>query len=192
MDPVSIVTSIGSVGGTVFKVSTRLYSFIKATKSVDKSIEALYDEVKRLEAVLTTAEATLTETAMKHTKDPTLAIKGLWTSIENGVQDCRVTVEALDGLVQDVGTVTGTNNLFEKTFRQLKLNLSTDEITAVRGRIHNHTICLQLALEMLSVYVYDTGLSSPMLKQFKMPELLVSKQHHRRGHSRAGCNHFKA
>ena len=85
MDPVTIVTTIGSVGGTVFKVSTGLYSFIKATKSVDKSIVELYDEIKGLESVLTAAEATLVGTAIEHGKDFNLAVDGVWTSIQNGV-----------------------------------------------------------------------------------------------------------
>lgn len=51
MDPVSpfaILSAVNSVGGAAFNLSTKLYSFIKATKKVDKSVEALYDEVKDL------------------------------------------------------------------------------------------------------------------------------------------------
>lgn len=156
MDPVSPFTILGAVtsaGAAALNASTKLYIFIKATKAVDKSVEALYREVKGLENILDTAQSTLTNIVKDHAKDPALSAHGVMTAIENGVQDCRVTVEALNSLVQDVGTNNQTTNPFKKMFKQLKLNLSTDQIEAVRGRIHTHSICLQLALQTLAVYV---------------------------------------
>ncbi|CAD6593008.1 MAG: hypothetical protein ASARMPRED_006925 [Alectoria sarmentosa] len=154
MDPVSpfvILGAVTSAGGAAFNVSTKLYSFIKATKAVDKSVEALYREVKGLETTLYTAQRTLTKTVRDHAKDPALSADGIMASIENGAQDCRVTVEALNSLVQDVGTNNRTTNPFKKMLKQLKLNLSTDQIEAVRGRVHTHSICLQLSLQTLAV-----------------------------------------
>lgn len=153
MDPVSIVGSVGSVVGVVFNLSTKLYSFIQATKVVDKSIEALYDEVKALENILNTTQTTLTATVRDYAEDCSLSVHGLWTSIDNGVQDCRVTVEALNSLVQNIGQNTETSNPFRKMLKQVKLNLNTDEVSAVRSRVHTHSICLQLAMQTLSVYV---------------------------------------
>ena len=65
MDPVSpfaILNAVNSIGGAAFNLSTRLYSFIKATKVVNQSVEALYHEVKGLENVLNTARSTFTGT----------------------------------------------------------------------------------------------------------------------------------
>lgn len=153
MDPVSILGAVDSVGGAVISLSTRLYSFIQAAKVVDKSVEALYCEVKGLESVLNVSQTFLAETVKAHAKYPALSLNGAWTSIDNGVQDCRITVKALDSLVQNVGSIAGTTNPFKKMFKQIKLNLSTDQIVAVRARVHTHGICLQLALQTLSVYV---------------------------------------
>ena len=156
MDPISplaIVGAVNSVGGAVVSLSTKLYSFIQATKVVDKSIQALYLEVKGLQNVLNTAQTILNGTVRDHAEDPAQSVEGVWTSIENGVRDCRLTVEALDTLVSDVGTITGTANPIKKMFKQLKLNISTEQIVAVRSRIHTHSLCLQLALQTLSVYV---------------------------------------
>lgn len=155
MDPVSpfaILSAVNSIGGAVFNLSTKLYSFIKATKVVNKSVEALYHEVKGLENVLNTAGSTLTA-VRDQAEDPAFLDNGVWTSIRNAVQDCRVTVEALESLVQDVGTNAKTTNAFKKLVKQLNLNLNADQIVAVRGRVHTHCICLQLALQMLAVYV---------------------------------------
>lgn len=155
MDPVSpfaILSAVNSIGGAAFNLSTKLYSFIKATKVVDRSVEALYNEVKGLENVLNTAGSTLTA-VRDQAEDPAFLDNGVWTSIRNAVQDCRVTVEALVCLVQDVGTNAKTTNAFKKLVKQLNLNLNADQIVAVRGRVHTHCICLQLALQMLAVYV---------------------------------------
>lgn len=77
----------------------------------------------------------------------------VWSSIEKAVQDSRHSVEALDSLIQDVGTVAATTNPFKKMLKQLKLDLNTDHIVAVKGRIHTHSTCLQTALLTLTVYV---------------------------------------
>ena len=156
MDPISpfaILSAVNSVGGVAFNLSTKLYSFIKATKVVDKSVEALYHEVKGLENILNTVRTTLTRTERNQAEDSALLGDSAWTSIENAVEDCRLTVEALDRLVQDVGTVAATTNPFKKILKQLKLNLNTDQLVAVKGRIHTHSTCLQLALQTLAVYV---------------------------------------
>ena len=159
MDPVSpfaVLSAVNSVGGGAVSLSTKLYNFIKATRAVDKSVEELYREVQGLENVLNTARITLTETVRDHAQDPTLSANGVWTLFNNGVDDCRVTVEALDSIIQDVGVDSGSRNIFKKAFKQIKLSLSTDQITTVKSRIHTHSICLQLVLQMLNVYVRVT------------------------------------
>lgn len=88
MDPVSplaIVGAVNSAGEVVVSLSTKLYSFIQATKVVDKSIEALYREVKGLENVLNTARTVLAGTVRENAKDPAQSVTGIWTSIENGI-----------------------------------------------------------------------------------------------------------
>ncbi len=88
MDPVSplaIVGAVNSAGEVVVSLSTKLYSFIQATKVVDKSIEALYREVKGLENVLNTARTVLAGTVGENAKDPAQSVTGIWTSIENGI-----------------------------------------------------------------------------------------------------------
>ncbi len=141
------------MAGVVVGLSIKLYSFIQATKTVNKSIEALHLEVKGLESVLTTAQTVLAGIERYYAKDPAQSVVSVWTSIGNGVQDCRLTVEALNTLVSDVGTNAGTANPIKKMVKQVNLNLNTEQIVAVRGRIHTHSMCLQLALQTLLVYV---------------------------------------
>ena len=169
MDPISpfaILNAVTSVGGAVFNLSTKLYSFIKATEVVDKSVEELHREVQGLENVLNTAKNTLAETVRDHAQDPTLSVNGVWTSFKNGVDDCRVTVEALDSIIQDVGVGSGSGNPLKKAFKQVKLSLNTEQITTVRSRVHTHSICLQLVLQMLNVYVHVSYLYDHFLTFF--------------------------
>ena len=59
MDPVSIIGAIGSTSRVLYAVSTTLYTFITSAKVVDKSLDALHDEVRGLHAVLKTVEKTI-------------------------------------------------------------------------------------------------------------------------------------
>ena len=157
MDPASpfaILSAVSSLAGVVLNLPTRLYSFIKATNLIDKSIEALYREVKALENILNTTEKSLTGAIRDEAEDPTLSDNSVWTSLENVVEDCRVSVEAFKSLVQDVRTDNKTHNPLKKAFKQINLNLRTQAIVAVRSRIHTHSICLQLAVQSITVYVY--------------------------------------
>ena len=72
MDPVSplaIVGAVNSVGVVVVSLSTKLYSFIQATKAVSKSIEALYREIKGLD-IDKQCPIVLAGTVRDYTKDP--------------------------------------------------------------------------------------------------------------------------
>ena len=157
MDPVSpfaILSAVSSVGGGVVTLSKNLYSFIKAAKVVDNSVEELYREVQGLDTVFNTAQDTLTKTIKDHAQDPTLSTNGIWTSFKNGLDDCQVTVKALDSIILEIGVNKDNKNPFKKAFKQIKLSLSTDQIATVRSRVHTHSTCLQLALQMLDVYVH--------------------------------------
>lgn len=60
MDPVSIIGAIGSTSRVLYAVSTTLYTFITSAKVVDKSLDALHDEIRGLNAVLKTVKKTIT------------------------------------------------------------------------------------------------------------------------------------
>ena len=59
MDPVSIIGAIGSTSRVLSAVSTTLYTFITSARVVDKSLDALHDEIRGLYAVLKTVEKTI-------------------------------------------------------------------------------------------------------------------------------------
>ena len=153
LSPVAILNLVTSVGGVVLKLSTKLHSFVKATKVVEKSVQELHREVQVLGNVLTTTEKALAKIIKDHAHDATLSVDGVWTSLKDAADDCRVTVEALDSIVNRIGVDGGNKNFFKKALKQVKLSLSTDQITAVKTNIHTHYINLQLALLTLDVYV---------------------------------------
>ena len=59
MDPVSIIAAIGSTSRVLYRVSTTLYTFITRAKVVDKSLDALHDEIRGLHAVLKMVKKTI-------------------------------------------------------------------------------------------------------------------------------------
>jgi hypothetical protein len=48
MDPLTILTSVGTASKIISSVSTVLYKFIQATKQADKTVETLFGEVGTL------------------------------------------------------------------------------------------------------------------------------------------------
>lgn len=59
MDPLSIIAAIGTTSRVLYAVSATLYTFITSAKVVDRSLDALHDEIRGLYAVLKTVEKTI-------------------------------------------------------------------------------------------------------------------------------------
>ena len=146
MDPISIVTLAAALTQGAYQVST----FIASSASVDNTLTELQTEVGGLAKVLKSIEQSL--------KGPAAARKGggvvgeaeLWTSLAFAIKDAERTIAALQGIVRGL-LGTKSTNFLRRMVRQAKLNLNTDEITAIRARIHTHTSSLQAALQMATM-----------------------------------------
>ena len=146
MDPVSIVSLAASLTLGAYQVS----SFIASSASVDTTLTELGTEVIGLGKVLQSIEQSL--------KGPAAARKGggavgeaeLWTSLAFAIKDADRTITALQGIVQSL-LGTKSTNFLRRLVRQAKLNLNTDQINAIRARIHTHTSSLQAALQMATL-----------------------------------------
>ncbi|KAL8780768.1 MAG: hypothetical protein Q9213_006315 [Squamulea squamosa] len=169
ISPIAIVSAVSVIGVNVCTISAKLYIFIRATKAIDKSIEALYTEIKGLENVIKSAQGTLSNALDDFLGNPFFLAAEAWDSIKGAVDDCQITVETLTPIVQNVASSKPATNLFQWAFRQVKLELSADEVEAVRSRIHTHTMCLQLSMQMLIVSVNCSTLS--MVDQTIVPGL---------------------
>ena len=146
MDPASIVTLAAALAQGAYQVST----FIASSASVENTLTELQTEVAGLGNVLRSIEKSL--------KGPAAARKGggldgeaeLWTALEFAINDAARSIRCLQGTVQGL-LGTKASGFLKRIVKQAKLNFNADEISAIRARIHTHTISLQAALQMATV-----------------------------------------
>lgn len=150
MDPLSILGAVSTVTKTTYWISSTLIGFIQSTRVIDKTLEELKSEVEGLTKALETIELSLKDPAVSRIKSGE-DTKGPWGFLDVAVTDTQRTVNALERIVEGLGTVKKSANPFKRAVKQVKLNLDADEINQVKDRIHTHTTSLQLALQTASL-----------------------------------------
>ena len=154
MDPISIFSTIGTVGTVANSVCTlviNLCIFIEGTKNINQAVSALVDEVNGLNAALEAVKLGLQSDVVKlaETRANSDASRLLWASIQGSLNDCQATIDKLEKAVVDVRPEG--KNFAQQAFRQIKLNLMDSEITTFRSQIKTHTNALQMALQMINL-----------------------------------------
>ena len=150
MDPLSVLSAVSAATKTTYNISSTLFRFIQSTRVIDKSLEELNREVESLTKALEAIELSLKDPAIIRIKNGE-GTKGPWGSLDVAVTDTQRTVNALERIVEGLGTVKRSANPFKKAVKQVELNLDADQITRVKDRIRTHTTSLQLALQTASL-----------------------------------------
>ena len=150
MDPVSIIGLAGTASQGALWISTRLYTFIKSSATVDKTLGELRAEVDALNRILRTIEANLKGPAAARRGRVAAGDSEIWSALEIAIKDTQYTVCALQGTVEALALPKSTN-FFRRAVKQAKLNLDADEIKEIKERIRTHCSCLQLALQMATM-----------------------------------------
>jgi hypothetical protein len=148
MEPVSILTSVSAASRAALALSTALFTFVQATRNVDQSVRALYDEVTGLNRTLDAISSCLENASIQesvHTEQN----KELWKSVTASLGDCRVTVDSMCQTLQ--GVKKRGSNVAAQALRTFKLNWKEDQIGTLRSQIQSHNTALQLALQMINV-----------------------------------------
>lgn len=135
------------------QISATLYQFIDDARNVDSNITSLCDEILGLSRIL--------DAISKSWKQSPLIViaradpdGNLWTSVKASIDECKKTLERLDGVVNDVQreSIFG-RGFFRKPTRSIRLNRKTNDILAFRQQIQSYSIGMQSALQMINVYV---------------------------------------
>ena len=149
MDPVSITAAAFTASTTAYKVSTCLYGFIQSAKTVDESLNMLYDAVRSLEGSLTNVDSTMKTSVVHVATADTKAHRGPLASISQSVKDCKHTLKALESRLEDIGRPGANSNFFRKSILQIQLNMGQSEIDNLRSHIQSHSTSLQVAINTL-------------------------------------------
>ena len=151
MDPVSITATAFTAASTAYKISTCLYGFIQSAKTVDETLNMLYDTVKSLDSSLKSVDSTLKIAVVQRAITSHEVHRETLASITRSVQDCDHTLKALDARLNDVGQSRTSLNFFRKSILQVKLNMSQSGIINLRSHIQSHSISLQVAIDTLTL-----------------------------------------
>lgn len=146
MDPLSIIGAVTAAGRVTLTLSTTLFTFIGATRNVDHTIRALYEEVKGLVLILDAIGSNIKTLDVGKGKQPEQH-PDLWTSVTALVENCRGTVDLMCQTLQ--GVKRPGSNIAGQAFRVFKLNWKEDTIKTLRSQIQTHAGALQLALQMI-------------------------------------------
>lgn len=153
ISPVSLVGLVASLGQGVYTVSTKLYTFIENAKVVDHTMKSLRIEVESLKSALDGIKTAMDEILKVGIDLSSPTTRAAWQALDNGLKDCEITVNALEDLLEKISPETNTPKTLKKVLKQIRLDMGTNGISAVKSRIRTHTSSLQISLQVLVLYV---------------------------------------
>jgi hypothetical protein len=164
MDPLTIVASVAATSRAVTTISITLAQFIRDTKQVDNTVDGLLREVDSLKRSLSAIEDVIQQPATQAVilQDQEC---NLGNSIDDSLVECRITLEGLDRILGEIEVKSPSRNLFRQAVKQIKVNWNSDEFRTLRGQMHSHCLSMQLALQIINVYV-TSCIASDVLRFF--------------------------
>jgi uncharacterized protein YoxC len=140
MEPISILTSVSAASRAALALSTTIFGFVQATKNVDQTVRALYDEVTGLNRTLDAISSSV-KTADIKTAELIQHNHELWKSVVASLGDCRGALDTIRQALQNVKQ--NGSNVAAQALRVFRLNWKEDQIKTLRSQIQSHNTALQ-------------------------------------------------
>jgi Fungal N-terminal domain of STAND proteins len=157
MDPISIVTASASLVGACAKVSSYIYTFISKAQTVDTAVRVLDIEINSLSQVLGSIATSFSDPLIaREALDSQTGHEGqYWQTVKKSMDDCNGTLAHLTQILEKVGR-SDAGNFFRRTNKQVKLSLNAQEIDLLKQKVTAYRRTMQLALQMIAVYIRST------------------------------------
>ena len=155
MDPISILTLVGSTTKVSWEIGNVLIDSVGAVRSVDENLKGFSREVDGLRRLLVSITTSLNDPALglaeiSNAKD---ANKDMWVAIYGAIEDCHDYLQKLRNEIVPLTKSDESKNVFSQAVRALKLHLTKDDINKIRSHVQYHQLGLSTSLQMLNVYV---------------------------------------
>jgi Fungal N-terminal domain of STAND proteins len=150
MDPLTIVASVAATSRVVTTISKTLFRFIRDTKQVDRTVDALLGEVNDLKRVISAIENVIQQPATQAVIQQDRECN-LGNSVDDSLVECRTTLESLDRILQGIKVKKRSQSPFWQAVKQIKVNWNSEELGVLRGQMHSHCLSMQLALQTITV-----------------------------------------
>ena len=155
MDPISIITLVGSATKLSWQIVITLRNAVDEHKKVDENLLGFAREIESVRRVLVSISTSLNDPALglaeiSHAQH---ANKDMWLAIYGAVEDCNMYLQKLCAEVMPLTKPDGKESVFSQAVRALKLQLNKDDIEKIRSQLQSHQVGLGTSLQMLSVYM---------------------------------------
>ncbi|KAI9727653.1 MAG: hypothetical protein M1828_005881 [Chrysothrix sp. TS-e1954] len=151
MEPFTIVVGVTGLCSTVISASSRLYTFINASKNVHRSVKDLKAEVDTLGKAISSIKPVLESQISSTNQDNAQSEedKELWLSVQSTISECRATLDRLQESL--VNAPSKEVDMGTQAIRTIKFNMRSEEINSTRVQVRSHTSALQLILQMIDL-----------------------------------------
>jgi hypothetical protein len=154
MDPLSIAASSAALVTLCTKISKSLYRFICDSRGVDQALEKFRDEVDDLKGFLASIESSFRDssTAIAALRETTGHEQSHWEKAQRGMNDCRGTLERLSSVLEQVrGDHGNSRAFFSRQRRQIRLDMNSTEIIALRYQIQSYKDTMKLSFHVITM-----------------------------------------
>ena len=94
-----------------YTVPTKLYTFIDNAKVVDHTLKSLRTEVESVKGVLDGIKTVMVEILEVGIDLSSPATRAVWQTLDNGLKDCKITVEAFGKLLEKISPEANTSKM---------------------------------------------------------------------------------
>jgi hypothetical protein len=131
-----------------------IFTIVEDTRTVDSSVSDLLQEILGLSRVSEAISQTWTQNPS--IVDAETTSNGcLWVSVKASIEDCKKTIRKLDTKLEEVDTVGFLGRgLFKNPTKLIRLNMKMKDILQFKQQVHSHNNAMQIALQMIDVWVY--------------------------------------
>lgn len=158
MEPLSalaIASGLNGLSSTAFAVAKSILALAKDSKSINITIQDLATEVHQVGEACQMVKAELSEqfsdgggTVNNQAGDTER--RRMYEVVKRNVDACSNTIRRLGQAVPDRRE---RSNPLRNALRQMRLNMSMEQITHIRGQVQSHVSGLQTCLLVVSMYV---------------------------------------
>jgi len=153
-EPISIAVTAATLVATCAKCTAYIWNLTNQVRMVDTTITTLGVEITSLSQVL--------ENIRMSFNDPNIKEKVLapqtghelehWKSVQRSMNDCRETLEKMQGIFEGLGATRTRFGIALKPKKLIKLNMKDQDIMLLKQQITAYRQTMQLSFQLITVY----------------------------------------
>ncbi|KAF4626348.1 hypothetical protein G7Y89_g11809 [Cudoniella acicularis] len=141
MDPLSIISVVVTSAKTLSAVTRSVLTFIDGVRTINQSINGIYDELDSLCRTIEAINGGLATPALTNAIGGSQETGGLWPVVLKSLQDCDLTIHELYDCLQ--GFNRQSSNVAARTVIAIRFNRTERQAQVLKNRVFTHNTSLQ-------------------------------------------------